>query len=187
MTSQRVKMVAAAADLIARKGVAGTSIGDVLAAADAPRGSVYHHFPGGRAEVIGAAVERGASRVDDVIVQGARVSPADAVADMTSMWRRILTDSDFEVGSITAAAALARKAAPNVANIAAARYVRWEQLLSVSLRAHGFDTDQALSVAATVLAALEGAVILCRARQSVEPLDRVADQLQQMVRSPAGR
>ncbi|MDR2279937.1 MAG: TetR/AcrR family transcriptional regulator, partial [Gordonia sp. (in: high G+C Gram-positive bacteria)] len=73
MTSQRVKMVAAAADLIARRGVAGTSIGDVLAAADAPRGSVYHHFPGGRAEVIGAAVERGASRLDDVITQGARV------------------------------------------------------------------------------------------------------------------
>ncbi|GEE01338.1 putative TetR-family transcriptional regulator [Gordonia spumicola] len=184
MTSQRVKMVAAAADVIARKGVAGTSIGDVLTEADAPRGSVYHHFPGGRTELIEAAVERAASRVDDVLVDGARESPADAVADLAAMWRRVLTDSDFASGSTTAAAGAAHGDAPESAVIAAQYYRRWEQVLAVSLRTRGFTADDAHAVAVTVLAAFEGAVILCRAERSVDPLDLVADQLTRMVGGP---
>ncbi len=186
MTPGRARMVSAAAELIARHGVAGTSIGDVLSA-DAPRGSVYHHFPGGREEVIGAAVEHGATRVDDVIGPGTRESPSDAVADLVAMWRRILTDSEFASGSTVAAAATARSRSPQVAAVAAERYRRWEQMLAVSLRARGFDVEEAHSVALTVLAALEGAVILCRAEQSLEPLDRVADQLERLVSSPASR
>jgi len=43
-------MVAGAARLLAEKGMEGTSFAEVLAATGAPRGSTYHHFPGGKTE-----------------------------------------------------------------------------------------------------------------------------------------
>ena len=51
-------MIEAAMYLIASKGVQATSFADVLKASGAPRGSVYHHFPGGKDELVLAA-ERG--------------------------------------------------------------------------------------------------------------------------------
>ena len=47
----RSNMVEGAVRLLASRGVEGTSFSEVLAAADAPRGSVYHHFPGGKSEL----------------------------------------------------------------------------------------------------------------------------------------
>ena len=47
----RSNMVDGAVILLATQGVEGTSFKEVLAAADAPRGSVYHHFPGGKSEL----------------------------------------------------------------------------------------------------------------------------------------
>ena len=38
--------------LLATKGVEGTSFAEVLEATDSPRGSVYHHFPGGKPELL---------------------------------------------------------------------------------------------------------------------------------------
>jgi len=46
----RARMVAGAARLLAEKGMEGTSFAEVLAATGAPRGSTYHHFPGGKTE-----------------------------------------------------------------------------------------------------------------------------------------
>ena len=53
----REKMVRTAAVLLRENGVAGTTIDKVLATSGAPRGSVYHHFPGGRAQLLSEAVE----------------------------------------------------------------------------------------------------------------------------------
>ncbi|MFD2395066.1 TetR/AcrR family transcriptional regulator [Dietzia aerolata] len=55
--STREKMVRTAAVLLREHGVAGTTIDRVLAVSGAPRGSVYHHFPGGRAQLLSEAVE----------------------------------------------------------------------------------------------------------------------------------
>ena len=52
----RDRMVASAAALLRRHGVRGTSFGRVLEHSGAPRGSISHHFPGGKREMIGAAV-----------------------------------------------------------------------------------------------------------------------------------
>ncbi|WOC12729.1 putative HTH-type transcriptional regulator [Gordonia sp. MP11Mi] len=176
-------MVASAADLIARNGVAGTSVGDVLKAAGASRGSVYHHFPGGRAEIIAEAVQFGATRVDDGLVEAVRSSPTFIVADIAAMWRRVLTDTDFAAGSTVAAAATARDTDPAVADIAEQHFIRWEDGLAAGLRSRGFDSDRSRSLAMTILAAMEGAVVLCRAHRSFEPLDRVVKEISPLLTS----
>ena len=51
----RATMIEGAIQLLATRGVHGASLLKVLEHTGAPRGSVYHHFPGGKEELILAA------------------------------------------------------------------------------------------------------------------------------------
>ena len=52
----RERMIQAAAESFRRRGLAGTSFTDVLAASGAARGAIYHHFPDGKAQLAREAV-----------------------------------------------------------------------------------------------------------------------------------
>lgn len=48
----RDRMVDSAIRLLATRGYQGASFSTILKDSKAPRGSIYHHFPGGKAEVV---------------------------------------------------------------------------------------------------------------------------------------
>ena len=54
----RERMIEGAVRLLALHGLQATSFNEVLELTGAPRGSIYHHFPGGKDELISAAVDR---------------------------------------------------------------------------------------------------------------------------------
>ena len=54
----RDRMIEGAIRLLAQQGLDATSFADVLALTGAPRGSVYHHFPEGKAQLVCAAIDR---------------------------------------------------------------------------------------------------------------------------------
>src|ERR1700759_4433398 len=56
-------MVESAVWLFRRQGYAATGLAEILAASGAPKGSLYHYFPGGKAEIGAAAVRRAGERV----------------------------------------------------------------------------------------------------------------------------
>lgn len=182
--SPRAAMVRCAADLIARHGVAGTSIGDVLAAADAARGSVYYHFPGGRAQLMTEAVYFAGEVLGAELNRARRRPLPDAVAAVAGIWRRRLIEDDFEVGCPVAAGAQARERDPEAAEAGEEVFLQWTHLLAARFREEGFDDRRADELADAVLSGIEGAVVLCRARRSVEPLDRVVLTLNELVRRP---
>src|SRR6201998_2007309 len=88
--------------LIAERGVEATSIADVLERSGAPRGSVYHHFPGGKDEIVGAAMEYMATdaRAPLRALHGSDV--AGIVTGFVNLWRNVLTRSQFAAGCATA-------------------------------------------------------------------------------------
>jgi TetR/AcrR family transcriptional repressor of lmrAB and yxaGH operons len=49
-------MILATLDLLRRSGLAGAGINQVVDASGAPKGSVYHYFPGGKHELVAAAL-----------------------------------------------------------------------------------------------------------------------------------
>lgn len=77
-TKQR--MVEAAARMMRTRGLAGTSFTDVLAASGAARGGIYHHFPGGKAELAREAAAWTGRGVRDRLAALDAADPA-AVAD----------------------------------------------------------------------------------------------------------
>src|SRR6266849_10007504 len=102
----RQRMVLSALYLIAERGVQGTSIADVLERSGAPRGSVYHHFPGGKDEIVGAAMEYMATdgRIPLRALRGSDV--AGIVTGFTNLWGGVLTRSDYAAGCATAGVTL---------------------------------------------------------------------------------
>ena len=55
-------MIESAVVLLAKQGYRATSFDAVLERSKAPRGSIYHHFPGGKDELIAAAIDLAGAR-----------------------------------------------------------------------------------------------------------------------------
>ena len=172
----RQRMVLSALYLIAERGVAGTSIADILERSGAPRGSVYHHFPGGKDEIVRAAMNYMAT---DARAPLAALSGADAsgvVRGFVALWRAILTRSDFAAGCATAGVTTsgeseaARDAAREVFQL-------WIEDLSDLLTAAGLARDAATDFAWMMFASVEGALIFAKGERSMRSVDLVERQL----------
>jgi AcrR family transcriptional regulator len=175
-------MVRSAAQLFRERGIQGTSFTDVLEHSGAPRGSIYHHFRGGKAEL----AEEATRWAGEVIVAGtvaalAEHDPVDVIADLRRRWAEVLRASDFEAGCPIVAAALEGDRAPAVRDAAGAAFASWQDVLAEALIARGVPTERARSVATLLIASIEGAIVLARAQRSTEPLERVAQELQATV------
>src|SRR6185503_7604645 len=121
-SDSRQRMVLSAAALLREHGASATSIDRMLAHSGAPRGSVYHHFPGGRAQLIDEAVALAGDFVAGLIETAARADdPVDALDAFFALWRDQLTRSDFRSGCpIVAVAVETNDGAPQLARSAAA-------------------------------------------------------------------
>src|SRR5438128_2883984 len=100
-------MIQSTAHLVRRNGVEATSFSGVLEHSGAPRGSIYHHFPGGKAQLIAEAT----AYAGDFVAQGLVAAlddedPLAALRGLATFWRSVLRDSDFAAGCPVVAAAL---------------------------------------------------------------------------------
>jgi AcrR family transcriptional regulator len=181
----RERMIESAAVLFRERGVHGTSFTDVLEHSGAPRGSIYHHFPGGKAQLAEEAT-RYAAEYTAAGLTAALADDGDPVAAVrafAAMWRTLLRTTDFRSGCPVVSATLEGDRSPAARDAAGAGFRRWEQVLVGVLVQRGATRDRARSVATLTVAAIEGAIVLARAQRSIAPLERVAGELEALVTS----
>ena len=172
-------MVEGAARLLATKGVEGTSFAEVLAATDAPRGSVYHHFPGGKAELVHAALDFASER-GLAAMETARGQPAAAVVEkFLELWRGMLRYSKVSAGCAVLAVTTGADDAA-LLDHAGAIFRAWTDHVTELLVAGGTKRQAAAQLAVTLVAATEGAVAMSRSQRSLEPFDQVAAVLRRL-------
>ncbi|MFI7292742.1 TetR/AcrR family transcriptional regulator [Streptomyces sp. NPDC050121] len=178
-SDSRERMVTSAVALLGEHGAGGVSIDRVLAHSGAPRGSVYHHFPGGRTQLIDEAVVFAGDFIADLIDAAMDdPDPLRAVDGFFALWRERLLRSGFRLGCpVVAVAVESDDSSPERARSAAAAFARWQTALAGLLLRHGLPEERARRLAAFVVAAVEGAVVMCRAEQSTAPLDATAAEL----------
>ena len=180
----RRRMLDAAIAVLRERGAAGLSIGEVLARSGCPRGSVYHHFPGGRTELLRQTLDYADQSYTAMIQRAAdRGGSAGVLERMLKFWTTVLVDSDFRAGCPVAATAVNPAVGQEeLANRAAQIHLGWRDAVATVFAAEGEAPERAQERATTALAALDGAVTLCRITRSIEPLQTVAQSL----RTPAG-
>ncbi|MCG7606670.1 MULTISPECIES: TetR/AcrR family transcriptional regulator [Mycobacterium] len=182
--STRARMLGSAVEVLRERGAAGVTIDEVLARSAAPRGSVYHHFPGGRRQILMEALQYAADTIGDVIGAETSDSAWNLVQRFVEFWEHVLTGSDFTAGCpVVAVAIAAPDEEPDLTAAAGAIFDRWRAALTADFVADGFDESDASSLAVMCIAALEGAVVLCRSSRSVDPLHDVARQLEFLIKS----
>jgi AcrR family transcriptional regulator len=181
-SSPRERMIRSAAQLFRERGVDGTSFADVLEHSGAPRGSIYHHFPGGKAQL----AEEATRYAGDFIAAGLASALADddpvaAIRGFTSYWIELVRAADYGAGCPVVAAAVEGERLPGARDAAGAAFARWEELLTDAFSRRGLPRDRARATATLVIAATEGAIVLARAQRSTEPLERVAGEVERLV------
>ncbi|MFI7000583.1 TetR/AcrR family transcriptional regulator [Nocardia sp. NPDC050175] len=179
----RRRMIEGAIESLRVHGASATSVDRVLSTTGAPRGSVYHHFPGGRTELINdAVVTIGAFMSEFIERLTADNDPVTALDKFAAMWRRTLLDSEFRAGCpVFAVAVETNDDAPEFARAAADVFARWERALAEMLIRDGISEPRARSLATLTVAAFEGAIALCRAQRDITPLDHVVGELRDLI------
>jgi AcrR family transcriptional regulator len=175
-------MVRSAAQLIRRKGVSGTGMREIVLEARAPRGSLQHYFPGGKEELVGEALlwmgGVAARRVARHLERLEPSTPGSLLAALVDDWKSDLTAEGFTAGCpLVAAAADTAATSDQLREILELAFAGWHEPLRAALVDLGVPAERAEGLALVVISALEGAIILCRIRCDLAPLDAVVAEL----------
>ena len=174
----RERLLDGARRLLAEKGYAGMELRDVAERGEAPRGSIYHHFPGGKRQL---AIE--AAGLEGVEIRTAiersleERGLGETLTMFGEMFRRRVKDHPERLGCPVAAAALARPEDPALAAAATAAFQSWEAPIAAALREEGVGAKEAEAFAGLVVSTIEGALIRARAAGDESPLDSAVSGL----------
>lgn len=167
----RERLLAGARRLLAEKGYAAMELRDVAAVGEAPRGSIYHHFPGGKRQLAVAAAELEGAEVRAAIERSlAERGLGETLTMFGEMFRRRVKDHPERLGCPVAAAALARPEDPALAAAATTAFASWEAPIAAALEEEGVDAKQAATFAGLVVSTIEGALVRARAAGDDAPL-----------------
>jgi AcrR family transcriptional regulator len=181
MDSVRDRMVVGATELLSRAGVAEASFRNVLAHTGAPRGSIYHHFPGGKDELVGEAMRRLGARLVGALRRTPVGGPDDVVVAFAGLFRRLLVDSGTEAGCAVAAVVSSAGPGTEPSNAAAGVLRAWRHELEALFATAGVSADRCSSLAALTVATVEGALVLARADVDVATFDAAVTELTRLI------
>jgi len=186
----RQRLIRAGEQLFRNQGYAGTGLKQLTRAANAPWGSLYHFFPGGKVE-LGAEVLAWAGEFYRVGLQAAfdrSPDPAQAIEGVFLGEARMLSATDYQngcpVGSVTVDIASTSEA---LRVACAGAFAVWLETIARALAAAGASEADASALAGFVLSALEGAIVLSRAAKSPDPLTQSARFVRQVLDREAER
>ncbi|MDO8911576.1 MAG: helix-turn-helix domain-containing protein [Phenylobacterium sp.] len=180
----RTPIINAAVRLFRRQGFAGTGLNDIVDASGAPKGSLYHYFPEGKASIAVAAVEEAGLRVAETMAKLAREhrSAADLMRAHGRLYAGWMRKSGFRDGCpITTV--LLELAPRNRAVSEAGRKAYGARLaiLREKLAADGFSPARAERLSVLCVSALQGALIQSRVERSGAAIETAADELAAML------
>ena len=183
-TSTRQRIVTATAELFRRQGYRGTGLKDITRAAGATTGSVYHFFPGGKAELARVVVVETGAAYQQLfeLIAGAAGSAAQAVGDFFDGAAEVLAQSGYV--DVCPIGAVAREGASTDDDLRAATaqvFDGWTKAAAARFRADGIDTRTARELALTVVSQLEGGFTLARAHHDAAVLRRLGRQARALV------
>ncbi|HEX3792990.1 MAG TPA: TetR/AcrR family transcriptional regulator [Acidimicrobiales bacterium] len=178
MTDTRERIVEASAELMRRQGYSATGVKQIVAQAKAPFGSIYHFFPGGKEAIGVEAIARSGALYEELIpavfdeapdvVTGVRMFFAGAAAH--------LEESGYEDACPIATIALEISSVSEPLRLACASvFERWISAGVERFSSLALGEREALSLVIGMLAALEGAFVLCRATRTTDALHIAGD------------
>jgi TetR/AcrR family transcriptional regulator, transcriptional repressor for nem operon len=179
----RERIVAAAAELMSRHGVAGTTIEDIQEAAAVSTSQMYHYFAD-KGDLVAAVIDFQTDQV--LVVQRLGLERLECLDDL-HRWRDIMVDTMRSLGCAGGCpiGSMANELAeidPLARAQLARSFTQWENVIHDGLTViaargelpDGTDIDQ---VALAMLAAIQGGLLLGQVRRTTAPLEAAVDTM----------
>ncbi len=184
MVTTRDQIIETTCDLLELQGYHATGLNQIIKESGAPKGSLYYHFPGGKEELAAEAV----NHVGRIVLQRIRENlalidePAQAIFEFINNIALNVELSGFRAGGpITTIAMETASTNPVLRQICQRIYSEWQDVFAQKLQSGGLSELRAKRMAALIIAAIEGGIILCRTSQSREPLEQVSAEIYELV------
>ncbi len=182
-TGTRERLLDAATTLLRRSGLSGAGINEIVRASGAPKGSVYHHFPGGKAQIATEALARHAGAVAAFVeraVAGRRSPPQKLTALFEAFAGRV-EQGGFVLSCPAGTVCLDLE--PGMDDLRRAVADSFDAYALAIARHFPLSTPQRTrSFAGLVVTAIEGAYLRCRAEESGEPFREAGRWLATLLR-----
>ena len=176
----RARIVEDAAALIHERGVAGTTLEDVKVAAEVSGSQMYHYFPD-KNELVQAVIDY---QAETIVTQQrhalASANGVEAWRDMViSEARRTEGEGGCPLGSLGGQLA---ESDPEARALIAAGFDQWAAAISDGLRSRHADGKLPSDIdpedlATTLLATLQGGLLLAQVQRSTRPFETAVDTL----------
>jgi AcrR family transcriptional regulator len=170
----RERIVVASAGLLGRQGYHATGIKEIVRAAGAPFGSIYHFFPDGKEQLGAEAIRRSGAEYEELIgaVFGPAPDPVAAVGDFFAAAAEHLRETDYADACPIATVALEVASISEPLRRATADvFESWIATASARFAGAGLAPGPARELVIGILCGLEGAFILARSLRSTEPVE----------------
>jgi AcrR family transcriptional regulator len=169
----RDRILNASAELFRQQGYNATGVKQIVAAAQAPFGSIYHFFPGGKEQLGAEAIRVSGALYEELIPAVFDPAPdlVTGVRDFFAGAAQHLVETDYADACPIATVALEVSSASEPMRQACA--VVFESWIAAGASRHeaaDISPGRARELAMGLLCALEGAFVLARALRSPEPL-----------------
>lgn len=186
----RTPIIDAAVTLFRRQGYAGTGLNGIIDLSGAPKGSLYHYFPGGKSAIAVAAVEEAGNRVAQTLTDLAETT-ADTGALLIAHARLLagwMESSGYRAGCPITTVLLELAPQERAVSEAGRRaYGARIAILTARLESDGHRPARARSLAQLCTSALQGALIQSRIERSGRPILNAARELADMLAQTAPR
>ena len=167
----RHRIVVAAALLIREKGAAETTLDDVRAATSTSKSQLFHYFPDGRIDMLVAVARHEA----DQVLEAQRPHLDELTTwDAWQAWRKAVLRHYGELGRRCPLGSLTSelgKSSADARTVVSDLFATWEAALLRGTGAMLADRRAAVGCARSVLAAVQGGVVLLQMTDRVEYLE----------------
>jgi AcrR family transcriptional regulator len=171
--STRESILTAAAELMRHKGYGAVGMKDIAEVSGAPIGSLYHHFRGGKVQIVREALIN-AGHAYALLIP----TIVDEYSDLGEAIDGVFTQAAEDMAATGFAnmcpvASIAAEIADTVEDLretSAGVFTNWVDGGTAYFHARGLDETAARELTLSLIGALEGAFVLARTLRSAEPL-----------------
>lgn len=186
-TDTRSRILQAAYRLLRKRGYHASGLTDILELAKAPKGSMYHHFPGGKEELGVAVVEIIANDILEIFSAPPKTSTALLLQVAGKELLAVTQRTQFEICAMFSSFVAEAQSSPKLAQAVSQAYTRMLDSLEERLMRDGLTQSDAADLAKIVIALLEGGSMLAQAQRDIGALRLAIDQAARLCAQPRVR
>jgi TetR/AcrR family transcriptional regulator, lmrAB and yxaGH operons repressor len=161
----RSRILTAAQRLFRRHGYHATGLNDILEMAHAPKGSMYHHFPGGKEAIGVCVIEDITHGLLGLFLQSRARSAEAMITQVGEQLVTVMEKTHYEICAILSSFNAERQSSPLLGAAVTAAYGELVDQLQLRLQADGVGARLAKDKAITIVALLEGGSLLSQSMQ----------------------